>query len=110
MNIAYNRYLESLAHLKHVARTAPHTETGNAEYLAAYNACKAMYVKTHRSEQNRERMVRQRWYNCAILRDVLGKEYRRWEAAQQQRVQFEQRRYVQAMEKWFAVSRIRSLN
>lgn len=67
------RYLESLARLKQVATTAPHTAEGDADYLKAYNACKALYVKVWRREQL------PRWYKCALLRRICGEEYERWQ-------------------------------
>jgi len=88
MTTLYARYAESLAHLKTVARTAP-----EEEYLAAYTDCKALYLKVCRRE-------RQRWYTCAVMRTILGKEYQRW---QQERVRRDQRRYVKAMNKFFGI-------
>lgn len=94
MNALYARYLESLAHLKEAARTAP-----DEEYLAAYTECKTLYLKVCKQE-------RQRWYNCAVMRTILGNEYRRWE---QECILREQRRYALAMNKFFGMT-ARSVN
>lgn len=94
MNVPYMHYLESLTRLQEAARTAP-----DAEYLTAYNDCKAA-----------KKAVRKQWINNAIIRHIAGKHYQNWRRAQAAHVRYEQRRYVEAVSKYLSITHLRSWN